>query len=497
MAKLQSFLFNSGTLITATTICSSFLGGAHASAETLMNGAAYAGYVTVPIQQEQPQSTDQVVPEIISPNAATSTQAADLLPPPPKQIGQAPPLESQSGQPETKAPDAGFTSNSTGGRLDVPLAGSADSPFLFGFGSRLPDVSALVGGVTRERTVLSGSHQSSVIYITNYFKYRPSDRQTLLLETAIDPHLFGFDLSFTNTLNNPNQGFAFNIFSQQSWVPVFKGGEREVYLPYGDQVPWLYRLGGGVEYFQRIVPKVDFAAGLNYQLISSRNAMFTSHIFPVDEFGDQLTVDSDGQDTLLTLNLTAQYTNIDDLSDPTQGTKVRIGIDQSFPVGNASILYIRFTGNATQFVPLRLYSSKKPQVLVFNLQAGTFLGDVPPYDAFTLGGTSSVRGFDKGDVGTGSSFVQFSTEYRFPLFSFQAFKLDWDVRGSVFFDYASDLGTANEVIGIPAIVRAKPGHGLGYGFGLAFRIPFGLFRLEMGFNDRGDSQFQFAVGDRY
>lgn len=28
-------------------------------------------------------------------------------------------------------------------------------------------------------------------------------------------------------------------------------------------------------------------------------------------------------------------------------------------------------------------------------------------------------------------------------------------------------------------------------------VTFGLFRLEMGFNDQGDRQFQFTVGDRY
>lgn len=476
------------------------MGEASAGAEVLVIDAVYTDPIHPSDDSAQSENPlpDQAGVEGLFPDGNPSTRAADLLPSPALPIGQPVadlPSEPQPVQPEAEVTGTKPVSGSSGGRLDIPFGGG-DGPFSFGFGSRIPDVSAL-GGVTRERTVLSSSHQSSILYITNYFKQRLNDRQTLLLETAIDPHLFGFDLGFTNTTGNPHQGFAFNIFSQQSWVPVFKGGEREVYLPDADQTPWLHRLGGGIEYFQQIVPKVDVAVGLNYQIVSSRNAMFTSDIFPVDELGNQLTVGSDGQDTLLTLNFTAQYNNIDNLADPTQGTKFRIGIDQSFPVGDAGILYTRFVANATQFIPLRLFPSKKPQVLIFNVQAGTMLGDVPPYEAFTLGGSSSVRGFDKGDVGTGSSFVQLSTEYRFPLVSFQAFKFNWDLRGVIFLDYASDLGTADEVIGIPAIAREKPGSGLGYGLGLAFRIPFGLFRLEMGFNDRGDSQFQFAVGDRY
>ena len=81
--------------------------------------------------------------------------------------------------------------------------------------------------------------------------------------------------------------------------------------------------------------------------------------------------------------------------------------------------------------------SDGPQALAFNVQAGTIIGDLPPYEAFVLGGTNFVRGFPDGEVGSGRSFVQATAEYRFPIFSV--------VGGALFFDYGTTLGTDDNV----------------------------------------------------
>ncbi len=91
------------------------------------------------------------------------------------------------------------------------------------------------------------------------------------------------------------------------------------------------------------------------------------------------------------------------------------------------------------------------------------LGDLPPYEAFSLGGSNSVRGYDEGDIGSGRSFLQGTAEYRFPLFSV--------VGGALFADYATDLGSGSSVPGDPAGVRGKPGNGLGYGLGVRVNSP--------------------------
>ena len=125
------------------------------------------------------------------------------------------------------------------------------------------------------------------------------------------------------------------------------------------------------------------------------------------------------------------------------------------------------------------------------------MGDATPYDSFNLGGRKTVRGFRTGRISTGKSFIQATAEYRIPIFSFNAFKEENDVLLNLFFDYGTDLGTADQVIGKPAIVRDRPGDGFGYGLGVQWRSRFGLFKLEGGLNDRGDTEFSLSGGTRF
>lgn len=50
-----------------------------------------------------------------------------------------------------------------------------------------------------------------------------------------------------------------------------------------------------------------------------------------------------------------------------------------------------------------------------NLQAGTVLGDLPPYETFNLGGPNSVRGYDGGDIGSGRTYVLASQNIASPF----------------------------------------------------------------------------------
>ena len=117
------------------------------------------------------------------------------------------------------------------------------------------------------------------------------------------------------------------------------------------------------------------------------------------------------------------------------------------------------------------------------------MGDLPPYEAFPLGGTNSVRGYDEGDVGSGRSYLQATAEYRFPLFSI--------ISGALFVDAATDLGTGKNVPGDPAGVRGKPGSGLGYGIGVRVQSPLGPIRIDFGINDQGGNNIRFGFGERF
>lgn len=386
-----------------------------------------------------------------------------------------------------------------GGQLKIPL-GAQNRPFSFGFGSVLRDPTALQGP-TREKVVSTIGQTSSVISLAAYLRQQLVTGQDLTLQLVGDPKKFGIDLNYNNAALSLPGVFSANLFAQSSAIPVFEEGEREVDLPHGS-TPWVQRLGGGIEYFQSLTAQLDAAVGLSYQRVSVRPGMFTSKIEPRDELGNRVTVSNNGQDDLLTLNLAALYNTLDDRDFPSRGSKVRFGIDQTAPVGAANILFTRLNGNFTQFIPLRAFGlGQGPQTLVLNFQGGTMIGDVPPYETFTLGGSDSVRGFDGGGVGSGSSFIQATVEYRFPLFSFsflqKILEKPINLRGVLFVDYGDTLGTQSNVVGEPGVVRDKPGDGWGYGFGVHAQTIFGLFRLELGLNDRGDIVLHFSTGDRF
>jgi outer membrane protein insertion porin family len=92
-------------------------------------------------------------------------------------------------------------------------------------------------------------------------------------------------------------------------------------------------------------------------------------------------------------------------------------------------------------------------------------------------------------VGAGRRYIQATAEYRFPVFSI--------IGGALFLDYASDLGSGENVPGNPAGVRGKPGNGFGYGLGIRVQSPLGPIRVDYGFNDQGDSQLHFGIGERF
>lgn len=306
----------------------------------------------------------------------------------------------------------------------------------------------------------------------------------------------GLDLDYRDFFRH-DRGFAANINIRQGVETEFDGGDNEVDLPNGSD-PWVYRFGGGVEYFFPLTRNFQGALGVSYRVVSVRDGLFAKTLQPVDEEGNSLTFSNDGQDTLLTINFASALDKRDNSLDPSEGYRLLFGVDQSIPVGDANILYSRLAANYTQYVPLPLFGfTQGNRTFVFNLQGGTLIGDLPPYEAFTLGGGTSVRGYSSGEVGTGRSFIQSTVEYRFPIANFNAFKDRYNLAGSLFVDYATDLGSGDTFKGEPAIVRDKPGSGLGYGLGLRLPSRFGTLRLEFALNDQGESAVYFNIGDRF
>jgi outer membrane protein insertion porin family len=175
---------------------------------------------------------------------------------------------------------------------------------------------------------------------------------------------------------------------------------------------------------------------------------------------------------------------------PTSGSVLRLANEVAAPFGSGAIFFNRIRASYSFYIPVSFTNfNEGPQALAFNAQLGTILGDAPPYEAFSLGGSSTVRGWDQGAIGAGKSFALLSAEYRFPIISI--------LNGVVFGDVGTTFGTDNHVIGRPSVVRDKPGTGAGYGVGVRIRSPLGAIRIDYGFASDGGNQFSFGLGEKF
>ncbi|MGF1497524.1 MAG: BamA/TamA family outer membrane protein [Elainellaceae cyanobacterium] len=372
-------------------------------------------------------------------------------------------------------------------------------PFSIDFGLTLPHPSALEGP-TEPEVVLPGTDRKGGISAGIVFQLENlgGNNQALALGIEGGETVFNYGVSFTDPwINGTNRwGYSVDFFNERQVSAVFDGGD-EVELP-NDNDPWVHRLGGGLEFFHPVSSSYAFSTGINYQRVSVRDEAFTGAIFPEDELGNDLTFSGDGRDDLLSLAFSSSWDRRNDRRFPTEGFRVLFRTDQYLPIGEGEIFGNRLAANYTHYFQVPLFGfDDGPRTLIFNLQGGTFIGDLPPYEAFSLGGTSSVRGYEAGEVGSGRSFVQATVEYRFPIFDFSLFREEIDVGGTLFVDYANDLGSGDTVPGEPAEVRDKPGDGAGFGGGLRAITPIGAVRLEVGVNDEGDSEVIFQIGDRF
>jgi outer membrane protein insertion porin family len=307
-----------------------------------------------------------------------------------------------------------------------------------------------------------------------------------------------FDVNFSDPwiATDPNRtSYVVNAFQRRSTSLVFDGGKTPVFIPNTKDIPRILRRGGGIT-FNRPLNGDPFSdsvwrgsLGVQYQRVAVVDAG-GSGIVPKDSAGNDLSFSKTGQDDLLMVQLGLTQDLRNSFTDPSQGSLLKLGVDQSIPIGLGNIMMTRARASFTNYTPVKLINlSPGSQSFVFNLQGGTILGDLPPYEAFSLGGTSTVRGFEDGDVASGRSYVQATAEYRFPIVSI--------IGGEIFGDYGSDLGSGSSVPGNPAGTRGKPGNGFGYGAGIRIQSPIGPIRIDYALNSRSESRIQFGIGERF
>ena len=208
------------------------------------------------------------------------------------------------------------------------------------------------------------------------------------------------------------------------------------------------------------------------------------------------------ENNLASVRFATTYNTLNDARNPTSGNFFSFGTEQYVSVGENSPTFNRVRTTYTKFFPvnwLKLFKGCRPkpgekencpQAIAFQVKAGTIVGQLPPYEAFCLGGSNSVRGWFDCDLAVGRSFGEATIEYRFPIFSI--------FSGEVFIDAGTDFGSQANVPGKPGELLDKPGSGVSPGVGVIVTTPVGPLRLELASqNFTGEVRFNLGVGWKF
>ncbi|MBX9876838.1 MAG: BamA/TamA family outer membrane protein [Candidatus Obscuribacterales bacterium] len=185
--------------------------------------------------------------------------------------------------------------------------------------------------------------------------------------------------------------------------------------------------------------------------------------------------------TYATFSPSIQYDTRDSMSDPHKGSVARLSGGPS--LGLAGPSFMRLGASVSKYVPVTRNSN-----LAFNFQGGAAMGGMPQFAMYRLGGYNGLRGYRQfTDLGTGSSMLMATAEYRFKIpmpkgsgssvYNYVANKVNKHARLALFTDAGAVGGNAmtNDFFQRGTI-------GASAGIGLRLNLPMvGVIRLDYGF----------------
>ena len=206
--------------------------------------------------------------------------------------------------------------------------------------------------------------------------------------------------------------------------------------------------------------------------------------------------------TLVGIRFATTYNNFNNPRNPTSGNFFTAGTEQFLGINNDSPTFNRLRASYTQFFPVNWLKIHKgcrpkpgeqadcPQAIGVQIKGGAIMGEAPPYEAFCMGGSNSIRGWYDCDLAVSKAFSELTIEYRFPLISI--------LSGEVFMDAGTDFGTQKDVPGKPGLLLDKDGSGVSLGTGVIVTTPVGPIRLEVASKDfASDWRFNLGVGWKF
>lgn len=228
---------------------------------------------------------------------------------------------------------------------------------------------------------------------------------------------------------------------------------------------------GGIN-LSRLTAGIDLSepASSNW---SSKTSVKFEHVSPLNDDGRSISRDLHGfpvtcsggyHDSMVVLKQESRFAKATDRSF----TRFSLQIEQGIPILSKWLIFNRFKFGASKGIRLG------PAFFLTSLTGGSVVGDIAPYQAFSIGGQGSVRGYGEGAVGCGRSCLVANSELTLPLSSM--------LEGSVFFDCGSDLGSSRHVPGNPSLRFGKPGSGVGLGYGLRFKSQLGHLQVDLAIN---------------
>jgi IAP75 family protein translocase len=340
------------------------------------------------------------------------------------------------------------------------------------------------GSVSFEHRNLSGLNRSILGSVTTSNFLNPQDDLSFKLE-YVHPYLDG--------VTDPrNRTFRASCFNSRKLSPVFTGG------PGVDEVPpiWVDRAGVKATITENLTRQSKFTYGLVMEEITTRDesshiASVGQRVLPNGGIGDgpPTTLSGTGIDRMAfgQANITRDNTRF--VNGAIVGERNVFQLDQGLGIGSKFPFFNRHQLTLTRFIPLKQVEEAAgkppPPVLVLHGHYGGCVGDLPSYDAFTLGGPYSVRGYNMGEIGAARNILELAAELRIPVRNTHVY---------VFAEHGNDLGSSKDVKGNPTAVYRRMGHGSSYGAG----VKLGLVRAEYAVDhNNGTGAIFFRFGERF
>ncbi|KAI3682454.1 hypothetical protein L1987_82445 [Smallanthus sonchifolius] len=341
------------------------------------------------------------------------------------------------------------------------------------------------GTVSFEHRNIKGLNRSLLGSVTTSNFLNPQDDLAFKLE-YVHPYLDGVS-------NSQNRTLRTSVFNSRKLSPVFIGG------PGVDEVPpiWVDRAGIKTNITENFTRQSKFTYGIVMEEITTRDE--SSHISAngqrvlpsggISADGPPTTLSGTGIDRMVFAQANITRDNTKFVNGAIVGERNVFQLDQGLGIGSKFPIFNRHQLTLTKFIQLKEVEEgagkPPPPVLVLHGHYGGCVGDLPSYDAFTLGGPYSVRGYNMGEIGAARNILEVAAEIRIPVRNTHVY---------AFAEHGNDLGSSKYVKGNPTEVYRRMGQGSSYGVG----AKLGLVRAEYAIDhNSGTGALFFRFGERF